>query len=198
MCIFLFMVCLQLTLMKNCVPAARPYRASKSNYFFMMVLLLSYILSLIVLDFLLGVVALNSFVAVLAVQSVDASLIAFKVFYATYVTGFGLYLYPSFFLACDRYLVVLYPLKFKEYLGKMRVAKFVWISIHLINQISLSLFRFIFGVGSILYKVTSAVSTLLIILVTLGTCFLYVIMIVQIIRSSKKIAKSRARRSTSK
>ena len=54
MCIFLFMVCLQLTLMKNCVPAARPYRASKSNYFFMLILMISYALSIIILSYAIG------------------------------------------------------------------------------------------------------------------------------------------------
>ena len=158
-----------------------------------------YILSLIALDLLLGIVTLTSFVIVLCSNAFTNFVeIVYDVFYISFVFGFASYLYPSLFLACDRFLVVLYPLKFKDYIGKMRVAKFVWISIHLINQISLSLFRFIFGVGNILYKVTSAVSTLFIIVVTLGTCFLYVIMIVKIIRSSRKIAKSRARRSTSK
>ena len=44
-------------------------------------------------------------------------------------SGFGMYLYPSLFLALDRTLVVLFPLTFRDYVSKLRIVKIIWASI---------------------------------------------------------------------
>ena len=97
-----------------------------------------YILSLIALDLLLGIVTLTSFVVVLGSKAFTTFVeIVYDIYYMSFVFGFGFYLYPSFFLACDRFLVVLFPLKFREHSGKLRVFKIVWFLIHLANQVGL-------------------------------------------------------------
>ncbi|XP_067673750.1 transmembrane channel-like protein 7 isoform X2 [Haliotis asinina] len=46
----------RLTVLHNCIPPVRPYRASRSNSFFMTVLLFSFVLSVIPLGYLIGTV----------------------------------------------------------------------------------------------------------------------------------------------
>ncbi|XP_071107744.1 transmembrane channel-like protein 7 isoform X1 [Haliotis cracherodii] len=46
----------RLTVLNNCIPALRPYRASRSHSFFMTVLLFSFVLSVIPLGYLIGTV----------------------------------------------------------------------------------------------------------------------------------------------
>ncbi|ESO89008.1 hypothetical protein LOTGIDRAFT_228950 [Lottia gigantea] len=52
-CFIIFYV-KKLSLIKNCVPTKRPYKASRSNSFFMTVLLISFILSAVPLGYMLG------------------------------------------------------------------------------------------------------------------------------------------------
>ena len=47
--------------------------------------------------------------------------VVFVVFLLAINSGFGLYIYPSFFLALDRILVVMFPLTFHTYVAKLRV-----------------------------------------------------------------------------
>ena len=150
-----------------------------------------YILSLIALDMLLGIVTLTSYVVLITSQSATVALISFRVFYITFVFGFGFYLYPSFYLALDRFIVVLFPLKFREYSGSLRVAKFVWFSINLANQVIICVARFMYGRDNLAFKLTGFVSLLFVILVTAATMVLYVIMVIQIVRSNKKMSNSR-------
>ena len=44
----------QWSLMYNCVPATRTYRASRSNYFFMQILMISFVMGAIFLAFCIG------------------------------------------------------------------------------------------------------------------------------------------------
>ena len=152
-----------------------------------------YILSLVALDFLLGIVTVTSYVVLFTSQSVAVVMIAFKVFYITFVFGFGFYLYPSFYLALDRFLVVLFPLKFREYSGKLRGFKIVWFLINFSNRVSLSVARLMYGDDNLASQLASAFSSIDIITLTLATFVLYVVMVVQIIRSNKKMTKSRAK-----
>ena len=157
-----------------------------------------YILSLIALDLLLGVVTLTSFVIVIASPSAAVALIAYKIFYITFVFGFGFYLYPPFFLACDRFLIVMFPLKYNDYLRRVKVIKVALFSIHFLNQSFLSVLPFIFDPEAMFFKLTALVSVFFNVAVSFGTLFLYVIMVVQIFRSSKKMSNSRAKKNNSK
>ena len=65
-----------------------------------------YILSLVSLDLLLGIVTLTSFVVAISSQSIYVAEIANHVYHISFIFGFGFYLYPSLFLACERFLVV--------------------------------------------------------------------------------------------
>ena len=157
-----------------------------------------YILSLIAFDLILCLVPLNAFVVALSSDSRNVAEIAFSVSKVTFFFGFAFYLYPSFFLAWDRFLVILLPFKFKEYSGKVRMAKIVWFSIHLMIYVVLYVLEIFFDQDNILFLLTSFFSVLYVSVVTFGTFLLYVIMVVNILRSSKKIIQVRATRCSSK
>ena len=157
-----------------------------------------YILSLITLDLPLGMVTLISFVVVIASKSMHVSVLAYKVYSISFVFGFGLYHYPSFFLACDRFLAVIFPLKYNDHCVKLRVTKIVFFSINFINQFSVIVFNAMYGFEHALVRLTTLVSVFCNIFVTLATFFLYFIMVVQIIRSSRKMAKSQAKENSTR
>ena len=156
-----------------------------------------YILSLIALDLLLVFVNLTSFVVILAGQY-NYVLIPYKVSYMTFIFGFGFYLYPSFFLACDRFLVVLFPLKFKEYSLKVRIAKSIWLSVHFLCLFCLCVFKLVPNGEHVLLKILNLIFVFYVIVLTLATFLLYVILAAHIIRSNLEMSKLRDKSINSK
>ena len=106
-------------------------------------------------------------------------------------TVFSLYLYTSLFLALDRFLVVLFPLKFRDYVGKLRIFKAVWAGMHVIYSTLDSINQIVFGINSASFSIFKLISVSLTFFILTTISILYTIMAMQIIRSSKKLAKSR-------
>ena len=112
--------------------------------------------------------------------------------------GFGLYLFPSLFLAFDRVLVVMFPLTFRNHFGKLRMFKAVIFSIRFTLVIADSVFEIVFGMFASSSIVLKSINLGLLILVLLAIIVLYSTMAAQIVWSSKRMANSRQVRQNSR
>ena len=108
-------------------------------------------------------------------------------------SGFGLYLYPSLFLALDRMLIVMFPFTHRDYLRKLRCVKVACVSIHLTLCVIDSIMEFVYGVDSLSYTILKTISTCLILFALLIISILYVSMAVEIVRSNRKLTNLRKR-----
>ena len=117
----------------------------------------------------------------------EAVVILFKI---SFGSSFGFYLYPSLFLALDRILVVMFPLKFHKYEAKFRILKAVWLGTHFSFMVLNTVVDVMFGFDSFLSQVFEIMQTCIVLFVLLTITALYTTMVVQIIRSSKKMAES--------
>ena len=151
-----------------------------------------YILAYVVID---GLSIASCFIPLFALWYVDLSdgwnQIVFIFLISALNSSFGLYLYPSLFLALDRFLVVMFPLTFHRYVTKLRIVKAVWLSLQVMFTFLNTANRVMLGIDSILSQILKILLTFTLIFVLLTICVVYTIMVVQIIRSSKKMATSR-------
>ena len=106
-------------------------------------------------------------------------------------SGFGMYIYPSLFLALDRVFIVLFPLKFRKYVGRLRIVKASLFSVKFTIGIVDSVNEVVFGMNSISNQVLKSMSLILNVFVLLTISALYSIMAVQIVRAGKKMANSK-------
>ena len=105
--------------------------------------------------------------------------------------GFGMYLFPSLFLALDRVLVVLFSLKFRKYFGKLRIFKASLVAIKFALSIIDSVNEVVFGVYSVSYFGLKLFNLFIMIFVLLTISVLYTVMAAQIFSSKKQMASSR-------
>ena len=151
-----------------------------------------YVMAFVVMDW---VIIISCFMPFLILKYANGIHIldrtAFFVLLITLHCGFGLYLCPPLFLAFDRILVVMFPLKFRRYVSKLRVVKAVWLGIHFMVTVSDAVNHFMFGFNSLPVKVLKLIALTISLLVLLLISVLYIIMALQIIRSSKKMKNSR-------
>ena len=129
----------------------------------------------------------------------DAKLFeAIFTFYQTTVgLGFGLYLYPSLFLAVDRFFVVLFPLKFREMKVYVRCFKCAQLSIHVACIIIAVIFAGVYGSESLSFGVMKLIFISLLAFVLWSITVMYTTMVVMIIKTSRQMAPA-MRRGTAK
>ena len=148
-----------------------------------------YILALVCIDLALVFSTLVSNVLLHLVTHNEKLLEAIFIFsQTTFGLGFGLYLYPSLFLAVDRFVVVLFPLKYREMTGQIRCFKGVLLGIHATDIIADVIVSMLFGTFSLPSVITIFISMLLIIFVLLSITVLYSTMVGMIIKTSRQMA----------
>ena len=101
---------------------------------------------------------------------------------------FGLYLYPSLFLAVDRFAVVIFPLKFREMTGKVRCFKAVLFAIQFLISIGDSYTMLVYGLHSVPSLFLKSMSIFINIIVLLALTIMYTTMVVMIIKTSQQMA----------
>ena len=110
-------------------------------------------------------------------------------FYLTSLSlGFGLYLYPSLFLAVDRLLVILFPLKFRDWSGKVKFLKCTLIGLHVIFIVLGAIISEVYGIRSTPSAFFNAVFSFLTAFLLLSITVMYSTMAVIIIKSSRQMA----------
>ena len=150
-----------------------------------------YILTLVAFDLIIVIFALSSFAVIISNQAnTYINLYAFKMFTITFNFGFGLYLYPSFYLALDRFIIVTLPLNFRDYLTMLRVLKFFMFAIHFMDLAILSAAQVTYGQDNVAFLLGSMLAIVLFAFVFLTTSFMYAVMVFQIIRSSSNMTNS--------
>ena len=141
-----------------------------------------YILTLVAFDLMISIFALSSFAVLISNQvNTYINLYAFKVFTITFNFGFGLYLYPSFYLALDRFIIVTFPLNFRDHLTKLRVFKIFMFAIHFIDLAILSAAQVTYGQDNVAFHLGSMLAMVLFAFVFFTTSFMYAVMVFQII-----------------
>ena len=95
-------------------------------------------------------------------------------------------------------LVVLFPLKFKEYSLKVRIAKSIWLSVHFLCLFCLCVFKLVPNGEHVLLKILNLIFVFYVIVLTLATFLLYVIIAAHIIRSNQEMSKLRGKSINSK
>ena len=150
-----------------------------------------YILALVVIDFASVFFSLIPNV-VLNFPSLDVEI--FEVIFTFYLTSmalsFGLYLYPSFFLALDRFVVVLFPLKFREMTSYIRGIKFTLLGIHSFFIMLGVVVAELFGLNSPPSVVTKSIYNILNTFVLFSITVMYATMVVMIIKTSRQMAST--------
>ena len=162
------------------------------HYFRLKEITRPYILALVGFDFVSVFFGLIPFTIL---NFVTHDVHVFHAFFAICMTSlsftFGLYLYPSLFLAVDRFVVVLFPLKFRELTGKVRCFKAVLFAIQFLISIGDSYTMLVYGLHSVPSLFLKSMSIFINIIVLLALTIMYTTMVVMIIKTSRQMATSR-------
>ena len=152
----------------------------------------TYILALVALDWSMILLCLIPYMFLKFVSlSVEIMTVLSLISTIAINSGFGIYLFPSLFLALDRVLVIMFPLTFRKYVGRMRMLKAVLVVIKLTVRVVDSVHEYFFGVFSFSNFVLKSINLCIFIAVLITIIILYTTMALQIIRSSRKLANSR-------
>ena len=119
----------------------------------------SYILAFVGLDWFLILFGLGQFVALSFIDDISTFIVVLNMFMVATNFGFGLYLYPSLFLAVDRFVVVLFPLKFREMKFKVRCFKSILFGTHFSVAIFDSVLQLVYKPNSLPSRVTKSIAS---------------------------------------
>ena len=106
------------------------------------------------------------------------------------VVVYSLYLYPSLFLAVDRFIAVAFPHKVKDIAPKTRIFKLVVIVLNIFSVIARLSFGYILGEESSIVFITNILTLFFIFIQLFGCVIFYTTIVIILIRSSKAIDQS--------
>ena len=148
-----------------------------------------YILALVVIDVSL---VFSTLVSNILINFVTHNTTLYKAIYIFSRTssglGFDLYLYPSFFLAVDRFIVIVFPLKFREMTGKVRCFKIILLGFHICDIFVALVVSTVYGTFALPSVITILLSMFMSVFVLLSISVLYTTMVVMIIKTSRQMA----------
>ena len=151
-----------------------------------------YILALVALDWIIVTLVLIPYTLVAyGGFSDEVNVYLHFVSTVTFNNGFGLYLFPSLFLALDRVFVIRFPLTFRDYEQKLRIFKSIVVLVRITLGILDCFYDLVYGLFSFGSYAVKMITLFIMILVLLTISVLYTVMVVQIIWSSKKMSNSR-------
>ena len=177
----IWLVLLALTLSLNPIVWWHYYGVKSSNR--------PYVLAFVVLD--VGSAVFAMIPGVIKENVVNVEILPIAIFYAPNTWGAvnaAVYLYPSLFLALDRFLAVYFPHKFREMSVKTRVFKIVMVSLSVMNSIGLILSESFLGYTSIVFLISLLIHWFLIALELVLSVVIYAAIVVKIVRSSQKFS----------
>ena len=147
-----------------------------------------YVLALIVLDLFSIVFNLVPKFVLYFVTDRAAFVVLSCIRFFTVVVLFGSYLYPSLFLALDRFLAVYFPHKFHLLFGRVRVGKIIAVSLNVAISSTDAVCTLLFGIKSSTALLVKAVNWLFLLTQLIVSVVLYVAIVVQLLTSSNKLA----------
>ena len=105
--------------------------------------------------------------------------------------GFGLYLYPSLFLAVDRFVVVVFPLKFREMTWKIFFFKSALFGVHFVAAVADSVIQIVYKPGSFPSTVMKFIVIAMNLFELLALAVMYTTIVVMIIKTNRELAAAR-------
>ena len=101
------------------------------------------------------------------------------------------YLYPSLFLALDRFLAVQYPHKFRVLAPKLKRVKLAFVLCTFVYGIITGVLQMFFSVNSLMYVIGGSLNILVILSQLLGSIVLYSLTAYRVLKSGRKMAENR-------
>ena len=174
----IWLVLLALTLSLNPIVWWYYYRVKGGNR--------PYVLTFVVLDVGSAVFAMIPEIIKENVASTETLPVAVRYAPNTWgVLSAAVYLYPSLFLALDRFLAVYFPHKFQLISGKTRVFKIVMVSLSVVNSVVMILAELLFGFSSVAFMLLLAVFWFLLVSQFISSVVIYAAIVVRIFKSSR-------------
>ena len=151
----------------------------------------SYILALVGLDWFLILFGLGQFVALSFIDDISTFIVVLNMFMVATNFGFGLYLYPSLFLAVDRFVVVIFPLKFREMKWKIFSFKTTLFGVHFAAAVADSVIQIVYKPGSFPSTVMKFIVIAMDLFELLALAVMYTTIVVMIIKTNRELAAAR-------
>ena len=151
----------------------------------------SYVLALALLDFLSVIFCLFPQILEAIVPNDSAKYFFDRLASFFVVNLFNFYMFPSLFLAVDRFFAVFYPHKFKIFAPKIRKGKIVILVLSSSFQLLRIIVYFLTGEKSVLSVALEFIAFTWIFVQVVTSTILYVAIAVKILRSNKKMAENR-------
>ena len=150
-----------------------------------------YILTLVGLDLISILFAMVPYVALSFINDISIFLIVLNTYVVAVNISFGLYLYPALFLAVDRFVVVIFPLKFRELKEKTRCFKVALFGTHFVVAVTDCVLQIVYKYNSFPSLVIKSVASVMNFFELLSVVVMYSTMVVMIIKTNREMAAAR-------